>query len=493
MAEEEVVRGRDYRVSAREGYLDPPSIPEERLPLAKEAAMRAEQKFSLLANRRVPNREDLERDVLRLYELAGEPPPLAVVIAPNPHIYLLVRQLYLGMLSRLGYATSLLNPPPGAAQSSMPVLLHLASELLGTSVRSQWGQWGLGLPVTGDGGRHTLLSFAAFAQMLKRWMGAIGGMGTTKITWRNTLGGFRVSGHWMAETEVASYLYWPLRHALMAVGYEDKVMVNVVGERLDYMALLNPLRMHFYKVYDQLPVQEVEYPRGGHLTLGGISPALALAIPVDSGYEEFEWNPATNAAVEMAVSLIHYWSSPEMARDPMPLSKAMIGLVDQATAVWPARGLCLILPKPNRLHYDRQFRLHADGKPALSWPGYDIYAQEGITLPAAIGANPVKDWRAQWAINTPNAEVRGLIFRKIGKEKFIDELGGQAISRWREYTLYVVHTSEMRREGLNLLEMICPSTGKRHVLRVPPTIRDARAAATWVNNGIDPAAFDIEQ
>jgi internalin A len=40
--------------------------------------------------------------------------------------------------------------------------------------------------------------------------------------------------------------------------------------------------------------------------------------------------------------------------------------------------------------------------------------------------------------------------------------------------------------------MVCPSIARIHILRVPPTINNARSAIAWVNWNIDPMEFAVE-
>ncbi len=69
------------------------------------------------------------------------------------------------------------------------------------------------------------------------------------------------------------------------------------------------------------------------------------------------------------------------------------------------------------------------------------------------------------------------------------------ISIWREYELLELNTnidSNIGEKSVHLLKMTCPSTGDIHVLRVPPSIKDAHEAAKWINHDIDPESFEIE-
>ncbi|MEG4023441.1 hypothetical protein QT996_11640 [Microcoleus sp. S13C4] len=47
-------------------------------------------------------------------------------------------------------------------------------------------------------------------------------------------------------------------------------------------------------------------------------------------------------------------------------------------------------------------------------------------------------------------------------------------------------------EPIYLLKMTCPSTGHLHALRVPPKVRSAKEAISWVNWGIDPEEFQVQ-
>lgn len=47
-------------------------------------------------------------------------------------------------------------------------------------------------------------------------------------------------------------------------------------------------------------------------------------------------------------------------------------------------------------------------------------------------------------------------------------------------------------EPIYLLKMTCPSTSFIHALRVPPEVKSAREAISWVNWGIDPEEFGVQ-
>jgi len=103
-------------------------------------------------------------------------------------------------------------------------------------------------------------------------------------------------------------------------------------------------------------------------------------------------------------------------------------------------------------------------------------------------------------LNEENAEFRRILIQTIGYNRICKELGAIELDSWKEYTLlkidnYTEITPEHPQnysEPIHLLKMTCPSTGFIHFLRVPPDINSARTAITWINWGIDPEDFSVQ-
>jgi hypothetical protein len=85
-----------------------------------------------------------------------------------------------------------------------------------------------------------------------------------------------------------------------------------------------------------------------------------------------------------------------------------------------------------------------------------------------------------------------VLIKNIGYEKILHDLEAKKLDSWREYELVRI-AENVDVEPIHLLKMVCPSTGKIHVGRVPPTCLFAREAATLRNGGIDPEMFGVEQ
>ena len=89
---------------------------------------------------------------------------------------------------------------------------------------------------------------------------------------------------------------------------------------------------------------------------------------------------------------------------------------------------------------------------------------------------------------TEKAEVRRAIVRAIGYARLCQKLQAVELDSWREYALLEIKSGRDLEE-IYLLKMTCPSTRDIHVLRVTPSMRQAREAIKWINWGIDPEEF----
>jgi leucine-rich repeat protein SHOC2 len=123
----------------------------------------------------------------------------------------------------------------------------------------------------------------------------------------------------------------------------------------------------------------------------------------------------------------------------------------------------------------------------------------GLYLPRRYWTK-LSEWKAEWLLDEPNAELRRRLIQQIGYERICQELQTIKLDTWREYTLLKIDNiqivyqgwREVGREPMILLKMNCPSTGHIHILRVPPDMTSAEAAITWVNHGIHPDKFIVQ-
>ena len=160
--------------------------------------------------------------------------------------------------------------------------------------------------------------------------------------------------------------------------------------------------------------------------------------------------------------------------------------------IWAYENVCIVCDRPTQLLFDNQYRLHAEGQPAIQFSdGYSLYSYHGVTLPEEYGKIHPNNWQSEWILSEQNAELRRVLIQGIGYSRICQELAAQELDTWREYTLLKID-NDVDDEPVYLLKMTCPSTGHIHALRVPPDMQTAREAIRWVNWGIDPEEFSVE-
>lgn len=160
--------------------------------------------------------------------------------------------------------------------------------------------------------------------------------------------------------------------------------------------------------------------------------------------------------------------------------------------IYPYADNCFACDRPQQINFDSTGLLHAEGQPAVEFAGeFNLYCYRGVRLPETYGRVAPAAWQAEWLLTTKNAEVRRVLIQAIGYEKICQELQAIELDSWQEYTLLKID-SEVDIEPIHLLKMTCPSTGKIHALRVPPGVRSAKKAISWVNWGTDPEEFQVQ-
>jgi hypothetical protein len=211
------------------------------------------------------------------------------------------------------------------------------------------------------------------------------------------------------------------------------------------------------------------------------------------GDQSAAWRNRNQVATEaaMAVEIADFINS---SRQYKRLSAVWIPFVDALEAglfcFWMTQTKVMVLTSPvMRIEDDR---LHADGQPAVRWSDSECYYfWRGTQIPQKYGAVLSENWRSQWVLEEPNAELRRVLIQGIGYDRIVQELEAVELDTWREYSLLMIY-ADIDLEPIHLLKMTCPSTNHIHVLRVPPHLISAREAIAWCNWEIDPEQFSVE-
>jgi hypothetical protein len=87
-----------------------------------------------------------------------------------------------------------------------------------------------------------------------------------------------------------------------------------------------------------------------------------------------------------------------------------------------------------------------------------------------------------------NAELRRVLLERMGYEYFLNEAEAETLDRDRDPggERRLLRVPMERDEDLVCVSVICPSTGRRYIIRVPPTVRSCRQAVAWIAGFDDP-------
>ena len=139
---------------------------------------------------------------------------------------------------------------------------------------------------------------------------------------------------------------------------------------------------------------------------------------------------------------------------------------------WCYENYCFVSDRPKTLHFDDQWRLHAEDKPAMTWmDGWELYYWKGIEVPKKLIINPDKINKEDLRHNE-NAEVRRAFIEKLGVKRYYDILsdghGLTLVDSDTDHQGNPMELFEFEFEGkkIQMLQCVCPSTYR--VYNIPP-------------------------
>ena len=126
-------------------------------------------------------------------------------------------------------------------------------------------------------------------------------------------------------------------------------------------------------------------------------------------------------------------------------------------------------------------RLHCVDGPALEADSENLYFWHGVLVPAFVVVRP--DWiTMQHIAGEQNVEVRRVMLERFGAERYLREIGAQAVHQDQCGTLYRANLAGD--EALVMIEVVNSTpehdgTWKKYMLRVDPRCSTAREAVAW--------------
>lgn len=149
---------------------------------------------------------------------------------------------------------------------------------------------------------------------------------------------------------------------------------------------------------------------------------------------------------------------------------------------WAFENVAVLTERPREVHRDNLGRLHHGDGPALSYPdGFGLHSWSGMPIPAEVAAElprlTVARIRAEG-----NAEIRRVMLEHFGFDRYLRESGAAKTQSDECGTLWRVELPGD--EPLVMVEVLNSSpepdgSFRTYFLRVPPTIRTARAGVAW--------------
>jgi hypothetical protein len=149
---------------------------------------------------------------------------------------------------------------------------------------------------------------------------------------------------------------------------------------------------------------------------------------------------------------------------------------------WAFEHVAVLTERPVAVHRDNLGRLHHGDGPALSYPdGFGLHAWSGMPITAEVAAELPRLTVARIR-SEGNAEMRRVMLEHFGFDRYLRESGASKTQSDECGTLWRVELPGD--EPLVMVEVLNSSpepdgSFRTYFLRVPPTIRTARAGVAW--------------
>jgi len=139
---------------------------------------------------------------------------------------------------------------------------------------------------------------------------------------------------------------------------------------------------------------------------------------------------------------------------------------------------------------DDQTRLHREDGPAVIWADSDQqYWWHGVQVEQAWIMHPLEQ-DPHTAFTLTNMERRRAFFEIVGWERVLDALGATLVQQDDHGSLLeVAYALDDDSPKARFVRVVCPSTGRNYIFRVPPTTTTAKqgVAGSW---GLPAEALD---
>lgn len=137
---------------------------------------------------------------------------------------------------------------------------------------------------------------------------------------------------------------------------------------------------------------------------------------------------------------------------------------------------------PKFIKLDERSRLHSIEGPCVEWEdGHRHYHLHGLRVEERWVENP-ETITGEEVLKNRNVEARRAMISLMGYEVFLEKVKAKVRDEWVDgggVKCELLEVPQEDDENIVLYRVECPSTGKKTVLRVPPTTRNCKEAAAW--------------
>ncbi|HEY9774852.1 MAG TPA: hypothetical protein V6C81_13905 [Planktothrix sp.] len=194
------------------------------------------------------------------------------------------------------------------------------------------------------------------------------------------------------------------------------------------------------------------------------------------------WAPWEIADLPLSEVVSSWFGVLPMSQWYQELLNTTCGLARSATAFLFYENICFVCERPTIIERDQQGRLHSETGAAIRFAdGFEIFSWHGVTTPAHIITQPEKLTPPQIE-NTSNAEIRRIMIERYGVERFILDAGAELVETDEFGTLYAKYLTGDEPLVMVRVTNKTPNpdgTTSEYFLRVPPSIKTAKAAVAW--------------
>jgi hypothetical protein len=196
---------------------------------------------------------------------------------------------------------------------------------------------------------------------------------------------------------------------------------------------------------------------------------------------------------KLAVSLDNHWGYYEFIsminKDPaLDAIQPFIRLQEMCGGAFMVDNRVYLYPKPKHMHVDTNRMAHSNNSPAISYGEFNIYAWHGVEVPEKVIMRP-NDITPNDILTERNATLARIKLEQLTVPNFfakakvkIEDSDSDSAGNTRNLLSIPLLNPGWGDPCIKCVQVICPSTNKTYLLRVPPAIRTCHEAIAWTFN-----------